>query len=56
MLRCRPVLVTFRHFRDREDLLKASKFLKISDSSIYITEAKLDIVELKSQIIKQNGS
>ena len=40
VMKCRPVLVSFTHFQDREDLLKASKFLKVSDSLIYITEAE----------------
>ena len=33
-----PVTVTFRHFKDREDILKASRFLKITDDYVYITE------------------
>ena len=44
LLKCRPVLVSFRNFKDREDILKASKFLKVSDSSIYITEEIKDIL------------
>ena len=38
VLKCRPVTVTFRHFKDREDILKASRFLKITEDYIYITE------------------
>ena len=38
VLKCRPVTVTFRHFKDREDILKASRFLKITDDYVYITE------------------
>ena len=44
LLKCRPVLVAFRNFKDREDILKASTFLKVSDSLIYITEAMQDIL------------
>ena len=38
VLKCRPVTVTFRHFKDREDILKASRFLKITEDYVYITE------------------
>ena len=38
MLKCRPIVVTFRHYSDREDVLKASRFLKVSDDFVYITE------------------
>ena len=38
MLKCRPVTVSFRHFKDREDILKASKFLKVTEDNIHITE------------------
>ena len=37
-MKCRPITVSFRHFKDREDVLKASKFLKVSDDYVYITE------------------
>ena len=37
MLGCRPVLVTFTTFKDREEVLANSKFLKVS-TSIHITE------------------
>ena len=38
---CRPLLITFTHFKDREEVLKASKFLKISEADPYITEGAL---------------
>ena len=37
MLGCRPVLLTFTHFKDREEVLANSKFLKLS-TTIHITE------------------
>ena len=38
ILKCRPITVSFRHFKDRDDVLKASRFLSITEDYIYITE------------------
>ena len=38
VLKCRPITVSFRHFKDREDILKASKLLKVTEDNIHITE------------------
>ena len=38
VLKCRPITITFRHFKDREDILKASRFLKITNDYVYVTE------------------
>ena len=37
MLGCRPVLVTFSNFKDREEVLANSKFLKMS-TTVHVTE------------------